>query len=127
MRTTTAAPPCRPARPVGDSVEDTVRCLHWRSLPAFAFERHVRDEARARAEAGSSSLLNIGHLRCYYPVRRRILEFLTGKRQTFVHAVDGIDIELGRGWTLSIVGESGCGKTTLGRAVVGLQPASAAT
>ena len=100
--------------PVGDSVEDTVRCLHWRSLPAFAFERHVRDEARARAEAGSSSLLNIGHLRCYYPVRRRILEFLTGRRQTFVHAVDGIDIELGRGWTLSIVGESGCGKTTLG-------------
>ena len=41
-----------------------------------------------------------------------------------MHAVDGIDIELGRGRTLSIVGESGCGKTTLGRAVVGLQPAS---
>ena len=109
---------------VGDDAEDTVRCLHWRSLPAFAFERHVRDEARDRAVAGSSSLLDIGHLRCHYPVRRRVLELLTGKGQTFVHAVDGIDIELGRGWTLSIVGESGCGKTTLGRAVVGLQPAS---
>jgi len=114
-----------PAREqVGDDAEDTVRCLHWRSLPAFAFERHVRDEARARAVAGSSRLLDIGRLRCYYPVRRRILELLTGKRRTFVHAVDGIDIELGRGWTLSIVGESGCGKTTLGRAVVGLQSAS---
>ena len=114
-----------PAREqVGDDAEDTVRCLHWRSLPAFAFERHVRDEARARAVAGSSRLLDIGRLRCHYPVRRRILELLTGKRRTFVHAVDGIDIELGRGWTLSIVGESGCGKTTLGRAVVGLQSAS---
>lgn len=119
---------CRTTVPVreqvGDDAEDTVRCLHWRSLPAFAFERHVRDEARARAVAGSSRLLDIGRLRCYYPVRRRILELLTGKRRTFVHAVDGIDIELGRGWTLSIVGESGCGKTTLGRAVVGLQSAS---
>ena len=114
-----------PAREqVGDDAEDTVRCLHWRSLPAFAFERHVRDEARARAVAGSSRLLDIGRLRCHYPVRRRILELLTGRRRTFVHAVDGIDIELGRGWTLSIVGESGCGKTTLGRAVVGLQSAS---
>ena len=119
---------CRTTVPVreqvGDDAEDTVRCLHWRSLPAFAFERHVRDEARARAVAGSSRLLDIGRLRCHYPVRRRILELLTGKRRTFVHAVDGIDIELGRGWTLSIVGESGCGKTTLGRAVVGLQSAS---
>ena len=119
---------CRTTVPVreqvGDDAEDTVRCLHWRSLPAFAFERHVRDEARARAVAGSSRLLDIGRLRCHYPVRRRILELLTGRRRTFVHAVDGIDIELGRGWTLSIVGESGCGKTTLGRAVVGLQSAS---
>ena len=119
---------CRTTVPVreqvGDDAEDTVRCLHWRSLPAFTFERHVRDEARARAVAGSSRLLDIGRLRCYYPVRRRILELLTGRRRTFVHAVDGIDIELGRGWTLSIVGESGCGKTTLGRAVVGLQSAS---
>ena len=113
-----------PSERVGDDPEDTVRCLHWRSLPGFAFERHVRDEAQARADARSAELLNISHLQCYYPVRRRLLEFLAGRSQTFVHAVDGIDIELGRGRTLAIVGESGCGKTTLGRAVVGLQPAS---
>ena len=119
---------CRSTVPAGEQVgedpEDTVRCLHWRSLPAFAFERHVRDEAQARAGAGSTDLLGIGRLECYYPVRRRVLEFLMGGQQKFVHAVDGIDIDLERGRTLSIVGESGCGKTTLGRAVVGLQPAS---
>ena len=119
---------CRSTAPeserVGADPEDTVRCLHWRSLPAFAFERHVRDETLAGADAGSADLLGIASLECYYPVRRRILEFLMGGRQKFVHAVDGIDIELERGRTLSIVGESGCGKTTLGRAVVGLQPAS---
>ena len=83
-----------PSERVGDDPEDTVRCLHWRSLPAFAFERHVRDEAQARADARSTDLLNIGRLQCYYPVRRRLLEFLAGRPQTFVHAVDGIDIEL---------------------------------
>ena len=119
---------CRTVAPaherVGDEPGDTVRCLHWRSLPAFAFERHVREDAMARADARSTGLLNVGRLRCHYPVRRRILEFLTGGRQKFVHAVDGIDVTLDRGRTLSIVGESGCGKTTLGRTVVGLQPAS---
>ena len=109
---------------VGDDPEDTVRCLHWRSLPAFAFERHLREASGAGGVAGSTELLNIGRLECYYPVRRRAHEFLLGRPQTFVHAVDGIDVMLGRGRTLSVVGESGCGKTTLGRAVVGLQPAS---
>ncbi len=114
-----------PARErVGDDPEDSVRCLHWRSLPAFAFERNVRDGTRARAGEPAAELLHIDRLRCHYPVRRRVLEFLTGRPQVFVHAVDGIDIALGRGRTLAIVGESGCGKTTLGRAVVGLQPAS---
>ncbi len=40
-----------------------------------------------------------------------------------VRAVDGVDLTVARGAFRAIVGESGCGKTTLARAMVGLQPA----
>lgn len=39
------------------------------------------------------------------------------------HAVDGVDLEIGRGEIVALVGESGCGKTTLARALLGLVPA----
>lgn len=41
-----------------------------------------------------------------------------------LHAVDGIDLSISAGTTLGVVGESGCGKTTLGRTVIGLLPAT---
>jgi len=39
-----------------------------------------------------------------------------------VRALDGVTLEVGAGETVAVVGESGCGKTTLARAVLGLQP-----
>ena len=42
--------------------------------------------------------------------------------QSFVRAVDDVDFEVNRGETLGVVGESGCGKTTLGRLILGLIP-----
>ena len=44
-----------------------------------------------------------------------------------VHAVDGVDLAIGAGETLAVIGESGCGKTTLARTLTGLIPASAGT
>jgi peptide/nickel transport system ATP-binding protein len=46
------------------------------------------------------------------------------RRESVVHAVDGIDLSVYQGETLALVGESGCGKSTLGRMLVGLMPPS---
>ena len=47
-----------------------------------------------------------------------------GARRGYVHAVNDVSLRLDRGETLGLVGESGCGKTTLAKALVGLQPFS---
>ena len=61
-------------------------------------------------------LLQLRGLQTYFPVRRGILQ----RTVAHVHAVDGVDLEIQRGETVGLVGESGCGKTTLGRTIVGL-------
>ncbi|HEX3790951.1 MAG TPA: dipeptide ABC transporter ATP-binding protein [Pseudonocardiaceae bacterium] len=57
------------------------------------------------------TILEVSSLRKYFPVRRGVLQRKTGA----VKAVDGLDFTVNRGETLSLVGESGCGKTTTGR------------
>ncbi len=52
--------------------------------------------------------------------------FLGNPRST-IKAVDGVDLTIERGQTLGLVGESGCGKTTLGRAILRLQPSNSGT
>ena len=61
-------------------------------------------------------LLEVDDLRVHFPVS----DGWAARDDRVVRAVDGISLELQRGEVLAVVGESGCGKTTLGRAVVGL-------
>ena len=56
------------------------------------------------------------------PWLNRVVE---GKPRQFVHAVDGVSFALARGQTLALVGESGCGKSTVARLLVGLHAPSA--
>ncbi len=65
-------------------------------------------------------LLRVRGLQTYFPVRQGILQRTVGH----VHAVDGVDLDIGGGETVGLVGESGCGKSTLGRTLLGLVPAT---
>jgi oligopeptide/dipeptide ABC transporter ATP-binding protein len=61
-------------------------------------------------------LLEVKELRKYFPIKKGILS----KHVGYVYAVDNVSFTLARGETLGLVGESGCGKTTLGRAILRL-------
>ncbi len=62
----------------------------------------------------SQSLLEISNLKMYFPTTSGLLRRSRG----FVRAVDDVSLSLDRGETVGLVGESGCGKTTLGRCIV---------
>jgi oligopeptide/dipeptide ABC transporter ATP-binding protein len=72
------------------------------------------------ASAGAESngtLVSVDHLKLYFPVKQGIVFRHEVAR---VHAVDDVTLRLRSGQTLGLVGESGCGKTTLGRTLVRL-------
>ncbi|WIW48743.1 oligopeptide/dipeptide ABC transporter ATP-binding protein [Bradyrhizobium sp. 62B] len=64
----------------------------------------------------SPPLLQVNDLKKHFPVRARLFS----RKREFVYAVDGVSFEIARGETLSLVGESGCGKSTVGRAILRL-------
>ncbi|MGM0403796.1 MAG: ABC transporter ATP-binding protein [Thermodesulfobacteriota bacterium] len=66
-------------------------------------------------------LLEVRDLKTWFPIKRGLFSITAG----YVRAVDGISFVLDRNETLGLVGESGCGKTTLGRTLLGLEQATA--
>jgi peptide/nickel transport system ATP-binding protein len=103
-------------------------------LPGVLARCHLREEgpagprtrvAGAGATGGQQAgegeiLLQVADLKVHFPVKKGILRRTVG----YVKAVDGISLELRRGRTLALVGESGCGKTTAGKAILQLIPPS---
>jgi peptide/nickel transport system ATP-binding protein len=71
---------------------------------------------RAPTTPGHAPLLEVRDYRVYFPIRRGLLKRTVG----YVQAVDGISFSLQAGRTLALVGESGCGKTTTGKALLQL-------
>ncbi|MGE5249650.1 MAG: ABC transporter ATP-binding protein [Bacteroidota bacterium] len=66
-------------------------------------------------------ILDVRDLHTYFPVQQTLIETLARRPQRFVRAVDGVSFSLDRGEVLAIVGESGCGKTTIARTLIGLE------
>src|SRR5436190_4073242 len=73
-----------------------------------------------RREGQQAVLLDVANLKKYFPIQGGLLRRRIGQ----VYAVDDVSLEIRRGETLGLVGESGCGKTTLGRTVIRLLPAT---
>jgi len=91
--------------------------------PAKELERlgYPSDPARYGADTmlvpdDQQPVLEVRGLKVHFPIRKGLFS----KVQNYVRAVDGIDFEVYRGQTLGLVGESGCGKTTTGRAILRL-------
>ena len=68
----------------------------------------------------SGEVLRVEDLYVWFPLRRSLTELLTLKARRYVRAVDGISFTVKEGEVFCLVGESGCGKTTTGKAVLGL-------
>jgi len=93
--------------------------------PRHQYTRHLiealpenlkRHRPRAPAVSDAEPLIRLENLQIHFPVRKGLLR----REVDRVRAVDGVTLEIPRGSILALVGESGCGKTTLGRGILRL-------
>ncbi|MGQ4331892.1 ABC transporter ATP-binding protein [Streptomyces hayashii] len=86
------------------------------TIPAQADGRTERGATLTKDAAPGEVLLKVTGLQKHFPIKKGLLQRQVGA----VHAVDGIDFEVRSGETLGVVGESGCGKSTMGRLITRL-------
>ncbi|MBW8371776.1 MAG: ABC transporter ATP-binding protein [Thiobacillus sp.] len=104
---------CRSESPDWQAINDQrVRCHLAGALPASS----VRDVTVQTAIPASQPLLQVAGLKVHFPIRRGFIQRTVGH----VRAVDDVSLDIQAGRTLALVGESGCGKTTVGKALLRL-------
>ncbi len=123
-------PACRLERPplVKVAADHSSACLRWCEVQETLGQRqHLRKEngpaGKPMDEAGL--ILETLEVKKYFPIPGSGLAALLGGEAPTVKAVDGISLRVRDGLTMGIVGESGCGKTTLARCIAGLEEATA--
>ena len=105
-----------------DDPAHRVRCMRWEGIDVTEAVRV--DEVREPIEVGET-VLEVADMRKYYKVRDRSLAALvSGGAVREVKANESISFRAGEGETVAIVGESGCGKSTFAKVLMGLETAT---
>ena len=97
----------------------TVESILNNEVSNLAVSKDERTAAHAKLYS-KAPLLEINHLKTFFTTKTSFW----GKKASVVKAVDGVSLRLYEGETLGLVGESGCGKTTLGRTIMNLESAT---
>ena len=119
---------CRQARPGFTPItpEHQARCIY-----ALEIEDRTRTKKRQtvqgqepeQSKASKEDLLKFDHLKVYYTQESNSVVSLFGMgEKKYVKAVDDVSVRVAKGRTLGIVGESGCGKSSLVKGLIGLEP-----
>ncbi len=109
----------------GDAGMRAVRCARWRDIDWAAAPPAPASIPSPAAAAPGEAVLEVENMRKYYPMRDRSVGALLSRAGTrYVKANESLSFTARRGETLAIVGESGCGKSTFAKVVMGLETAS---
>ncbi len=112
---------CRNILPKWPNAQHKVRCHiyddHYKNL-FMQLDSDDNQKARNGLTNDPENLLSAKDLKVYFPIKKGLLKRTIGH----VKAVDGVSLHLKTGRTLALVGESGCGKTTVGKAILQLLP-----
>jgi peptide/nickel transport system ATP-binding protein len=121
-------PRCAHAFSLCDYKEPQLDLVQGREVRCHLYPQHqyppplVKEETgRALSQESSELLLKVNHLSVYFAAKKHLFR----ASEELIKAVDNLSFDLYKGKTLAVVGESGCGKTTVSRALLRLLPISA--